>query len=79
MQCNCQTKKYVWKGFLFFNEIIRNYINQISNGGNILNPEEEKNIKEEQQKIFIQRLQELFIGCDIIIDPLQTYLIIDWS
>jgi len=28
---------------------------------------------------FIERLKELFIGCDIIIDPLKTYLIIDWS
>ena len=28
---------------------------------------------------FIEKLNELFIGCDIIIDPLKTYLIIDWS
>ena len=28
---------------------------------------------------FIEKLQESFIGCDIIIDPLKTYLIIDWS
>ena len=28
---------------------------------------------------FIDKLKKLFIGCDIIIDPLQTYLIIDWS
>jgi 5'-deoxynucleotidase YfbR-like HD superfamily hydrolase len=27
----------------------------------------------------INKLKELFIGCDIIIDPLKTYLIIDWS
>ena len=27
----------------------------------------------------IDKLKKLFIGCDIIIDPLQTYLIIDWS
>lgn len=27
----------------------------------------------------IDKLKELFIGCDIIIDPLKTYLIIDWS
>jgi len=28
---------------------------------------------------FIEKLKEAFIGCDIIIDPLQTYIIIDWS
>jgi hypothetical protein len=27
----------------------------------------------------IDKLKEIFIGCDIIIDPLKTYLIIDWS
>ena len=28
---------------------------------------------------FIELLKETFIGCDIIVDPLKTYLIIDWS
>ena len=28
---------------------------------------------------FIEMLKETFIGCDIIVDPLKTYLIIDWS
>jgi len=28
---------------------------------------------------FIEKLKGIFIGCDIIIDPLKTYLIIDWS
>ena len=28
---------------------------------------------------FIDKLKETFIGCDIIVDPLKTYLIIDWS
>jgi hypothetical protein len=27
----------------------------------------------------VQKLEEKFIGCDIIIDPLKRYLIIDWS
>ncbi len=27
----------------------------------------------------IEKLKEKFIGCDIIIDPLKTYVIIDWS
>ena len=29
--------------------------------------------------LLIEKLKETFIGCDIIIDPLKTYLIIDWS
>jgi len=28
---------------------------------------------------FIEKLKEVFVDCDIIIDPLKTYLIIDWS
>jgi len=28
---------------------------------------------------FIQRLKETFVGCDIIVDPLKTYIIVDWS
>ena len=27
----------------------------------------------------IENLKETFIGCDIITDPLQTYIIISWS
>jgi len=27
----------------------------------------------------VYKLAEKFIGCDIIIDPLKTYIIIDWS
>jgi hypothetical protein len=28
---------------------------------------------------FIEKLKAIFIGCDVIVDPLQTYIIIDWS
>jgi len=28
---------------------------------------------------FVEKLKETFVGCDIIIDPLKTYIIIDWS
>lgn len=28
---------------------------------------------------FLNMLEETFIGCKIIMDPLKTYLIIDWS
>ena len=29
--------------------------------------------------LLVAKLTETFIGCDIIIDPLKTYLVIDWS
>ena len=29
--------------------------------------------------MLIEKLKQLFIGCDIVIDPLKTYLVIDWS
>ena len=29
--------------------------------------------------LLVQKLKENFIGCDITIDPLRTYIIIDWS
>jgi hypothetical protein len=29
--------------------------------------------------LLVAKLKETFIGCDIIIDPLKTYLIVDWS
>ena len=28
---------------------------------------------------FIEKIRENFIDCDVIVDPLRTYLIIDWS
>lgn len=29
--------------------------------------------------MLIEKLKQLFIGCDIVVDPLKTYLVIDWS
>lgn len=34
---------------------------------------------DEYLPLFIDKLKETFIGCDIVMDPLKTYLIIDWS
>lgn len=28
---------------------------------------------------FVEKLKETFVGCDIIIDPLNSYIMIDWS
>jgi len=46
-------------------------------GGNLINSR--KITKDEYLDMFIEKLKELFIGCDFIIDPLKTYMIIDWS
>ena len=29
--------------------------------------------------MLLEKLHEIFIGCDIVVDPLKTYLVIDWS
>jgi hypothetical protein len=36
------------------------------------------NVPQYQDRL-IEKVKETFIGCDIIVDPLKTYLIIDWS
>ena len=56
-------KRFVW-GFAF-------HMNNMINGNKIT--------KDEYINMFIEKLKELFIDCDFIIDPLKTYMIIDWS
>jgi len=34
---------------------------------------------EDYLPVFIDKLKAIFLDCDIIVDPLKTYLIIDWS
>jgi hypothetical protein len=65
MPSNSKEKKFVWWGF---NDItIMNH------------PQDRHSSKKDYIPIFIDKVKEVFIGCDIIIDPLKTYLIIDWS
>ena len=64
MHINSKEKKFVWRNI--------NNIRQFHTPG--------YNSKmDEYLPQFIDKLKEVFIGCDIIIDPLKTYLIIDWS
>jgi hypothetical protein len=42
-------------------------------------PQSQNSSKKDYLPIFIDKVKEVFIACDIIIDPLKTYLIIDWS
>ena len=58
-----EKKKFVW-GFAF-------HMNNMINSNKIT--------RDEYLDMFIGKLEELFIGCDFIIDPLKTYIIIDWS
>jgi hypothetical protein len=56
-------KRFVWRKLHIISII--NYPNNSS--------------KNDYIPVFIDKVKETFIGCDIIIDPLKTYLIIDWS
>ena len=68
MPSNSKEKKFVWRG-------LNNNITMMSfQARNLADRNSAKYVP-----IFIDKVKEVFIGCDIIIDPLKTYLIIDWS
>ena len=73
MPSNSKEKKYVWRNI----QAIRQF-NMHSTGipyhGQGVNTKMDDHLPR-----LIEKLKETFIGCDIIIDPLKTYLIIDWS
>lgn len=64
MPSNSKEKKFVWRQL----HSIRQFHTSVFNSK-----------LDEYLPRFIEILKEVFIGCDIIIDPLKTYLIIDWS
>jgi hypothetical protein len=64
MISNSKEKKFVWRG-----------LNNIT----MMNNLDRNSAKKAYIPIFIDKVKEVFVGCDIIIDPLKTYLIIDWS
>ena len=66
MRSNSREKKFVWKK-------LRN-ITQFQVVNQVFNLEIDKYLPK-----FIEKIKTIFIGCDIIIDPLKTYLIIDWA
>jgi 3-deoxy-D-manno-octulosonic-acid transferase len=68
MSSNSKEKKFVWRKL----QTIRLFRLEGVVSGTHLSTDEY--ISE-----FIKKLKEVFIDCDIIIDPLKTYLIIDWS
>lgn len=71
MPYNYKEKKYVWKQL----NTIRQFDIQTSNQDECV----PGSTQDKYLPQFIEKLKELFVGCDIIIDPLKTYVIIDWS
>ena len=70
---SCRTKKFVCQlsqSIMPIQQLGRRSCNGIT--------DIDKYINEFIDKL-IDKLKENFIGCDIIIDPLKTYIIIDWS
>jgi hypothetical protein len=72
---NLNQKKFVWywRGRDGIDTIIR-----YSSGRYGLSDTYGLSYIENKKNDFMNLLRELFIGCNIICDPLQTYIIIDW-
>jgi hypothetical protein len=66
MSSNIREKKFIWRQI--------HQIKQMSPGVSIGDMEKAPYLPR-----FVEKLKEAFVGCDIIIDPLKTYIIIDWS
>jgi hypothetical protein len=64
MPSSSREKKFVWHNLIRIT---------------MMNHEARSSTKKDYIPIFIDKVKELFIGCNIIIDPLKTYIIIDWS
>ena len=74
MPQNSKEKKFVWRNI----QMVRNLY--MWNPATATTRYAGRNsTPDEHLSLFIDKLKEVFIGCDIIIDPLKTYLIIDWS
>jgi hypothetical protein len=73
MNTNSKEKKYIWRNL----HLARNLHTNIRLGSGITTNISTKT--DEYLPRFIDMLTQTFIGCDIIVDPLKTYLIIDWS
>jgi len=65
---NIQSKQFVWRN-------IRLLISMRTTDGIVAQP----NQKDILISKFIEKLKGCFIGCNVIVDPLKTYIIIDWS
>ena len=64
MQLNSIRKKFTWS---------------LTHSIWIMNQEHRNPLLPDTIPLFIDKLKEVFIGCDISTDPLKTFLMIDWS
>ena len=71
-QYSCE-KRFIWRKIQ--QNIMRHHQNIMRQSGNGAQSQIKTN---EYLPRLIEKLHETFIGCDIIADPLQTYLIISW-
>jgi hypothetical protein len=82
MYTNSKEKKYIWRNLHMLRNLnINNNLGQYTYGsvGGITFSQSTTPKIDEYIPRFIDMLKETFIGCDIIVDPLKTYLIIDWN
>jgi hypothetical protein len=82
MYTNSKEKKYIWRNLHMLRNLnINNNLGQSTYGsvGGITFSQSTTPKIDEYIPRFIDMLKETFIGCDIIVDPLKTYLIIDWN
>ena len=82
MYTNSKEKKYIWRNLHMLRNLnINNNLGQYTYGsvGGITFSQSTTPKIDEHSPRFIDMLKETFIGCDIIVDPLKTYLIIDWN
>ena len=73
MQLNSKEKKFVWRNMHLLRSL---HVEEIYRVGSSYKGAINTDSYLPQ---FIEKLKGVFIGCDIIVDPLKTYLIIDWS
>ena len=87
IQTSSHEKKFVWaqerKGensaFSEISDFIRRYHQIVGNGIAGGDHVEKEVLIDSKKKLLLDKIRKLFIGCDIILDPLHTYIIIDWS
>ena len=79
MPSNIKEKRFVWNGLHNITRFNATLIETMNTPLEMKSPLAYNSSKKDYIPIFIDKLKEVFIGCDIIIDPLKTYLIIDWS
>ena len=74
MVLNTKEKKFVWRQI----HLLAKFGLTPQNYNSVWNENREMNYPHYLPQ-FIDKLKGVFVGCDIIIDLLKTYLIIDWS